>query len=202
METLKSEYIEIPNEYGYYTINIDNGKLPELPDLPKKPRVRVRVSNTKPSQLKKLMTQLQKKCKIQESVITRVDGLSTEKIRDKKINIGDVNNPDYQYDLVREYLKDADVVHHLAGITDVARTKQESSEEKDKELNKIAAFEKAIANKYGKEAVQNPRGNWDEEKEKDYIEQVKKFQQKIRKAQSSAEKVEHNGFFVSKPLII
>ena len=34
-----------------------------------------------------------------------MDGLSTEKIRDKKINIGDVNNPDYQYDLVREYLK-------------------------------------------------------------------------------------------------
>ena len=38
METLKSEYIEIPNEYGYYTINIDNGKLPELPDFPKKPK--------------------------------------------------------------------------------------------------------------------------------------------------------------------
>ena len=110
METLKSKYIEIPNEYGYYTINIDNGKLPELPDFPAKPRVRVRVSNTKPSQLKKLMTQLQKKAKIQESVITRVDGLSTEKIRDKKINIGDVNNPDYQYDLVREYLKNNYIV--------------------------------------------------------------------------------------------
>jgi len=110
METLKSKYIEIPNEYGYYTINIDNGKLPELPNFPAKPRVRVRVSNTKPSQLKKLMTQLQKKAKIQESVITRVDGLSTEKIRDKKINIGDVNNPDYQYDLVREYLKNNYIV--------------------------------------------------------------------------------------------
>ena len=60
-------------------------KLPELPDLPKKPRVRVRVSNTKPSQLKKLMTQLQKKCKIQESVITRVDGLSTEKFVIKRL---------------------------------------------------------------------------------------------------------------------
>ena len=72
---------------------------------------------------------------------------------------------------------------------------------KDKELNKIAAIEKAIAKKYGKDAIQNPRGNWDEEKEKDYIEQVKKFQQKIRKAQSSAEKVEHKGFFVSKKLI-
>jgi len=71
----------------------------------------------------------------------------------------------------------------------------------DKELNKIAAIEKAIAKKYGKETVQNPRGNWDEEKEKDYIEQVKKFQEKLRKAETSAEKIEHNGFFVSKKLI-
>ena len=72
---------------------------------------------------------------------------------------------------------------------------------KDKELNKIAAIEKAIAKKYGKEAIQNPKGNWNEQKEKDYIEQVKKFQEKLRKAETSAEKVEHNGFFVSKKLI-
>ena len=66
--------------------------MPDLSDLPKKPRVRIRVSNTKPAQLKRLMTKVQKMAKIQESVITRVDGLSTEKVRDKKINIGDVNN--------------------------------------------------------------------------------------------------------------
>ena len=105
METLKSEYKEIHNDYGYYTINIDGGKLPDLSDLPNKPRVRVRVSNTKPAQLKRLMTKVQKMAKVQESVITRVDGLSTDKIRDKKINIGDVNNVDYQYDLISEYLK-------------------------------------------------------------------------------------------------
>ena len=101
----KSEYIEIPNDYGYYTIDIKDGKLPDLSDLPLKPRVRVRVENTKPSQLKKLMTKVQKMAKIQESVITKVDGLSKDKIRDKKINVGDVNNPDYQYELVSEYLK-------------------------------------------------------------------------------------------------
>ena len=71
----------------------------------------------------------------------------------------------------------------------------------DKDLNEIAAIEKAIAKKYGKETVQNPKGNWDEEKEKDYIEQVKKFQEKLRKAETSAEKIEHKGFFVSKKLI-
>ena len=104
METLKSKYIEIPNEYGYYTIDIDNGKLPELPKFPAKPRVRIRVSNTKPAELKRLMTKIQKMANIQESVITRVDGLSTEKIRDKKINIGDVTSVDYQFSLIQEYL--------------------------------------------------------------------------------------------------
>ena len=100
----KSKYIEIPNDYGYYTINIDNNTLPDLSDLPNKPRLRVRVSNTKPSELKKLMTKIQKMAKVQESVISRVDGLSTEKIRNNKINIGDVNSVDYQLQLISEYL--------------------------------------------------------------------------------------------------
>ncbi len=106
----KSEYIEIHNDYGYYTINIDNGKLPDLSDLPNKPRVRVRVSNTKPAELKRLMTKVQKMTKIQESVITRVDGLSTDKIRDNKVNIGDVSNVGYQFDLISEYLKNNYIV--------------------------------------------------------------------------------------------
>jgi len=106
----KSEYIEIPNDFGYYTIDIQDGKLPDLSDLPNKPRIRVRVSNTKPAQLKRLMTKVQKMAKIQESVITRVDGLSKEKIRDNKINIGDVNSVDYQYKLISEYLKNNYIV--------------------------------------------------------------------------------------------
>ena len=158
METLKSEYIEIPNEYGYYTINIDNGKLPELPNLPKKPRVRVRVSNTKPSQLKKLMTQLQKKCKIQESVITRVDGLSTEKIRDNKINIGDVNNPDYQYDLISEYLKNNYLVDDdtMIKIKDVLKDLNSIIPEAEIQRNvhwKLKRFEFSNLFSYGEDNV-------------------------------------------------
>ena len=41
-------------------------------------------------------------------------------------------------DKVKKYLNEADVVHHLAGITDVARTKEESNPEIDKELNDVA----------------------------------------------------------------
>ncbi len=41
-------------------------------------------------------------------------------------------------DLVKKYLNEADIVHHLAGITDVARTKDEKNLEKDKEMNDVA----------------------------------------------------------------
>ena len=158
METLKSKYIEIPNEYGYYTINIDNGKLPELPNFPKKPRVRIRVSNTKPSQLKKLMTQLQKKAKIQESVITKVDGLSTDKIRDKKINIGDVNNPDYQFDLVSEYLKNNYIVDDdtMIKIKDILKELNQVIPDADVQRNinwKLKKFEFSNLFSYGEDNV-------------------------------------------------
>jgi nucleoside-diphosphate-sugar epimerase/SAM-dependent methyltransferase/quercetin dioxygenase-like cupin family protein len=39
---------------------------------------------------------------------------------------------------ISELLKDADVVHHLAGITDVAYTKTQENEEKDKAITKTA----------------------------------------------------------------
>ena len=39
--------------------------------------------------------------------------------------------------LVEQYFKDADVVHHLAGVTNVPRTKSESSEFQDKKIKEV-----------------------------------------------------------------
>jgi nucleoside-diphosphate-sugar epimerase len=41
-------------------------------------------------------------------------------------------------DLISKYCKGADVVHHLAGITEVPRTKSESTEEKDEKIKLVA----------------------------------------------------------------
>ena len=46
---------------------------------------------------------------------------------------GDILNKD----LVKKYFKDADIVHHLAGITDVPRTKSESTPEKENKINLV-----------------------------------------------------------------
>ena len=40
--------------------------------------------------------------------------------------------------LIAKYLKDADIVHHLAGITQVPRTKSESTEENDRKIKEVA----------------------------------------------------------------
>lgn len=41
-------------------------------------------------------------------------------------------------DLIKKYCHDADIVHHLAGVTDVPRVKGESNEEKEKQIKLVA----------------------------------------------------------------
>tara|TARA_Y100000034_G_scaffold133486_1_gene199063 strand:- start:600 stop:980 length:381 start_codon:yes stop_codon:yes gene_type:complete len=72
---------------------------------------------------------------------------------------------------------------------------------KDKDYNQIAAIEKAIAEKYGGEAVQNPKANWDEEKEKEYLQQMKEFYDKNQKNSATQDKINVNGIKVSKKLL-
>ena len=72
---------------------------------------------------------------------------------------------------------------------------------KEKDWNHIAKIEKAIVKKYGKEAVQNPKSGWDEEKEKDYIQQLKEMVVKEEVYDEQSEKVEINGFLVPKKLL-
>ena len=71
----------------------------------------------------------------------------------------------------------------------------------NKDLNYIVKVEKAIAKKYGEETIQNPRANWDEEKEKAYLSQMREFYQKIKKNEGYQEKIDINGIKVSKKLL-
>jgi len=65
----------------------------------------------------------------------------------------------------------------------------------------IAKVERAIAEKYGQEAVQHPRADWNDEKEKEYLEQLKKLSEKERHQSDKGEKVEKSGFLISKKLL-
>ena len=53
-------------------------------------------------------------------------------------NIGYFHGDILDKDFVKKHFKDADIVHHLAGITDVPRTKSQSDLEKDRQIKIVA----------------------------------------------------------------
>tara|TARA_R100001443_G_C3258507_1_gene155008 strand:+ start:115 stop:486 length:372 start_codon:yes stop_codon:yes gene_type:complete len=68
---------------------------------------------------------------------------------------------------------------------------------KSKDPNYAIKIEKAIADKYGEEAVQNPKAGWADEKEKEYLDNLKSFS-----ADSvNGQEVLVNGVFISDKLL-
>tara|TARA_R110002072_G_scaffold301872_1_gene482700 strand:+ start:191 stop:574 length:384 start_codon:yes stop_codon:yes gene_type:complete len=65
----------------------------------------------------------------------------------------------------------------------------------------VAKLEKAIGQKYGPEATHNPKRFWDENKEKEYIQQSQEEQRKFAKLAESQGKVEQDGFLINKKLL-
>ena len=70
-----------------------------------------------------------------------------------------------------------------------------------KDPNYLAAAEKAISEKYGEETIQNPANNWDEEKERTYLQQMKELYAKTSNNSSWKDKIDVNGIKVSKKLL-
>ena len=107
VENRTFEEVDIPNDYGFYTLDVDNGVVPIVTNMPKKPRLRVRVSNTDPSQIKKVLTKIKKQYKVQEFTVTRMDTLSKQKTGnfDDRLAIGNVKDVEFQNELIKDYLE-------------------------------------------------------------------------------------------------
>ena len=67
-----------------------------------------------------------------------------------------------------------------------------------KDLNYAAKIEKAIAEKYGQEAIINPKSQWDDEKEKEYLKELKT---NYRHDKGEDETVDLDGVLISKELL-
>lgn len=63
-----------------------------------------------------------------------------------------------------------------------------------KDYNHIAAIEKAISEKYGKNAAQDLRSEWDDKREKEYLEQLKSANKRRSKAERKDEEIAENTF--------
>jgi DNA repair exonuclease SbcCD ATPase subunit len=130
VESRTFEEFDIQNDYGFYTLDVNDGVVPMVSDMPKKPRLRVRISNTDPSQIKRALTEIKKKYKVQEFTVTRMDTLSKQKTGnfDDKLAIGNVRDVEFQNELIkdyleRQYLADADTVDKIQQLNREMNTK-------------------------------------------------------------------------------
>jgi len=100
------KFVDIKNKWGYYTLNIDNGVVPIVDDMPEIPRLRIRVTNTTASDLKRALATVRSNYNANEFTVTRMDTLSRLNAgnRDNKLNLGNVSDIEYQNELIKDYL--------------------------------------------------------------------------------------------------
>ena len=102
------KHVEIPNDYGYFTIDIDDGKLmTDIITMPKKPKLRVRCKETIATELKKVVNEIKKTHEISDIIYMRVDGDDASKVVSVQAaaNLSQIGNVDYQNKLISEALK-------------------------------------------------------------------------------------------------
>jgi len=111
--TRSYEEFDIHNDYGFLTVDVVDGQIPQWvydevgTKLPKYPRLRLRFTNTEPSDMKLRITELKKLFKVAEVTVTRTDTIGQLKTNTKvnKNIVGDVKDETFQNSLIRDYLE-------------------------------------------------------------------------------------------------
>ena len=106
LDTMTYEAVDIQNDYGYYTLDVDNGFVPVVNDMPKHARLRVRLSNTDTADTKKVLTQIKMQYGIEDFTLIRTDSLSKLKTgnRQNKLDFEDISDVNHQNSLIHDYV--------------------------------------------------------------------------------------------------
>ena len=106
MQTYSHVFKKLPNNYGYYTLEVKNGKVPVLTDVPKNVRMRIFTGTLDSTGVKKLISVLRKQYNIIELSTnkSRHDSSNREKAK-SGMEIVDVQNIDIQNTLIQDWLE-------------------------------------------------------------------------------------------------
>ena len=110
VDTKESEFVPIHNDYGYVTIDIDDGKIVGNPNIPNKPRMRVRVKNTPQSKLKKILSTIRLGRKVQEVAIQKIITDTKEYTDNSNIILQNVRDVGFQNKLIETFLSDTYII--------------------------------------------------------------------------------------------
>ena len=100
---------DIQNDYGYYTLDIVDGVLPDNLPITAKTNLRIRTRNTDSAQLKRILATIRKEYKNKDAVVIKLDksgGVGSD-LTDATLEQGDVRNIQYQNALLAEWMNNA-----------------------------------------------------------------------------------------------
>jgi len=108
---IKCEFHDLPNEYGYYTLEITDGVLPDNLPITKHTRLRIKTMKTDAAQMKRVLATIRKKYKNRDAIVIKLDkgGRNGDEHLGTQLDQGDVRNIQYQNQLLTEYLTDEGV---------------------------------------------------------------------------------------------
>jgi len=112
-ETMIPEFVDIDNEYGYYTLKVENGAIPLFKHVPDKPRFRVQMSNTAAAEKKRVIADIRKFYDVDELTVNRTahsvnrNGslIGNGNGSSSKLSTDTIKSPEYQLDLIKDYVK-------------------------------------------------------------------------------------------------
>lgn len=106
LESSQCEFVDIENDYGYYTFHVDNGKITNPSDkIPLRPRLRFKVKDTDSGTLKRIIADIKSQYKVQDIALQKVNALNTTDSK-KKINFGNIRDVEWQNKVITDYLSD------------------------------------------------------------------------------------------------
>ena len=106
LESKKCEFVEIENDYGYYTFQVDEGKITNPSDkIPLRPRLRFKVKDTDSATLKRIIADIKSQYKVQDIALQKVNALNTTNSKNK-INFGNIRDVEWQNKVITDYLTD------------------------------------------------------------------------------------------------
>jgi DNA repair exonuclease SbcCD ATPase subunit/DNA repair exonuclease SbcCD nuclease subunit len=107
LDTMTYEEIDIKNDYGYYTLDVDGGIVPDVTDMPLYPRLRVRIKNTDTADTKRMMADITAKYGVDDFTIIRTDTFNNKKTNDReaRLEVDSVSDINHQNSLIGEYVE-------------------------------------------------------------------------------------------------
>lgn len=102
----KSKFVQIPNDWGFYTMVINHGVVPVNKQVPNKVRLRLKFMNTSDEEVKNVIEDVRRIYNVQRLTTTRVDGNEQPESRSGSIvDVGNIRNRTYQNELILDYVK-------------------------------------------------------------------------------------------------